>query len=402
MSRLPLEGVRVVELTTGAAGPTVGKVLAEFGAEVIHVETRKRGDAHRGPDPVKWNKRPDFVKLHRHKKSFTANMSTEQGREVVKSLIRQSDVLVENYALGVIEQWGLAYDDLKQLKSDIILVRVKGLGCTGPHAADRTWGPNIGNINGTTYLWNYPDSTVPTAEARSQHPDFMGGVTAAFGVVLALIHRKKTGQGQWIDSAQAEVGASLLGPRFLEYTVNGREPRPVGNDSLVAAPHGVYRCQGEDNWCVIGIYSQEEWTAFCDAVGHQEWRTDARFATHLSRVRHKTELDAVVEDWTKEHDRYQITEQLQKVGVMAVPVQDVADVFQRDKQYAARGFLVTLDEPEAGRITAEGVPVRLSETPGRIQCPAPLMGEHTYQICRELLGLSDERIRVLEEEGALT
>ena len=191
MSQLPLEGIRVIELTTGAAGPTVARVLCEFGAEVIRCETRLRGDGHRGEDPKLWNKKPDFMKLQRGKKSFTVNMSTPKGRELVKELVKKSDVLVENFGLGILEKWGLDWPDLQMINPRMILIRVKGMGCSGPHAADLTYGPNVGNTMATTYLWNYPGATTATAEPRTQHPDFMGGVTGAFGVVLALMNAKK-------------------------------------------------------------------------------------------------------------------------------------------------------------------------------------------------------------------
>lgn len=401
MSKGPFEGLRLLELTTGAAGPTVGKVLAEWGMEVIHAESRVRGDAHRGMDPKRWNKRPDFVKLHRGKKSFTVDMRKERGKELVRELIRQSDVVVENYGLGVLERWGLMYEDLKQLREDIILVRTKGLGSTGPHAADLTYGPNVGNLAGTTYLWNYPGSPVSTGEARSQHPDFMGGVTAAYGVVLALMHRAKTGEGQWIDNAQIEVGASLLGPYYLEYSVNGTHPEPGGTFSYLAAPYGAYRCAGDERWCVIEVYNQEEWEALCRVTGRGQDACLPQFATHLERVRNKKELDTWVEAWTKERDRYQVMDLLQEAGVGAAAVQDVEDQFTRDVQYAARGCLEPIHEPECGDLVTEAIPVRHSLTLGQMPGPAPLMGEHTYEICRDLLHLSDEEIKQLEDDGVL-
>jgi benzylsuccinate CoA-transferase BbsF subunit len=398
MSKFPLEGIRVVELTTGAAGPTVARVLCEFGAEVIRCETRLRGDGHRGEDPKLWNKKPDFMKLQRGKKSFTVNMQTPRGRELVKELLKKSDVLVENFGLGILEKWGLDWPQLREINPRIILIRVKGMGCTGPHAADLTYGPNVGNTMGTTYLWNYADATTATAEPRTQHPDFMGGVTGAFAVVLALIQRKKSGFGQWIDSAQQEIGASLLGPKYLEYTVNRREPRPEGNRSLIAAPYGPYQCKGDDRWCVIAIYADDEWQRFVRLLEKSGLRADAKFATHLQRVRNKEELDKWVTSWTLRHDAYEVMETLQSIGVCAAVVQDVEDQFKRDKQYAATGYLVHLTEPEAGDMVTENVPVRLSATPGKVRGVAPLMGEHTYEIARDLLGLSDAEIKKLDEE----
>jgi benzylsuccinate CoA-transferase BbsF subunit len=401
VSKLPLEGIRVLELTTGAAGPTVARVMCEFGAEVIRCETRLRGDGHRGEDPKLWNKKPDFMKLQRGKKSFTVNMQTEKGRKLVYQLAKISDVLVENFGLGILEKWGLNWPDLKEINPRIILIRVKGMGCTGPHAADLTYGPNVGNTMATTYLWNYPGATTATAEPRTQHPDFMGGVTGAFGVVLALIQRKKTGRGQWIDSAQQEIGASILGPKYLEYTVNKREPQPEGNRSVIAAPYGPFQCKGNDRWCVIAVYTQDEWERFAALLEKQGLKSDPKFATHLQRVRHKEELDKWVTSWTKQHDPYEVMEMVQGVDVCAAVVQDVEDQFKNDKQYAATGFLVHMTEPEAGDMVTENVPMRLSETPGRVRGVAPLMGEHTYEIARNLLGLSDEEIKKLDEEKVL-
>lgn len=401
MAKRPLEGIRVLELTTGAAGPTVGKVLCEFGADVIRSETRLRADGHRGDNPKKWNQRPDFVKLQRGKKSFTVNLQTERGRELVQQLAGTADVLVENYGLGVLEKWGLAWERLHEINPNCILIRVKGLGCTGPHAKDLTYGPNVGNIVGTTIVWNYADATTPTAEPRSQHPDFMGGITGAYAVVLALIHRKKTGQAQWIDNAQYEVGASVLGPWYLDYSLNGREPRPQGNRSPIAAPYGAYRCRGEERWCVIAIYHQDEWERFATLVGKSGIEPNPKFVTHLGRLQNRGELDRWVESWTSGRDPYEVMETVQNLGICAAVVQDVEDQFKNDPQYAAREFLVRYEEPELGEVATEQLPPRLSETPGGVHGIAPLMGEHTHEICRDILGLSDAEIARLEAEKVL-
>lgn len=401
MAKRPLEGIRVLELTTGAAGPTVGKVLCEFGADVIRSETRLRGDGHRGDNPKKWNQRPDFVKLQRGKKSFTVNLQTERGRQLVQQLAKTADVLVENYGLGVLEKWGLAWERLHEINPDCILIRIKGLGCTGPHAKDLTYGPNVGNIVGTTNVWNYAGATTPTAEPRSQHPDFMGGITGAYAVVLALIHRQKTGQAQWIDNAQYEVGASVLGPWYLDYSVNGRAPKPQGNHSSIAAPYGAYRCKGEERWCVIAIYKQDEWERFAALVERSGIDCNEQFDTHLDRMHNRKALDRWVESWTCERDPYEVMETLQNAGICAAVVQDVEDQFENDPQYAARDFLVRYHEPELGEVATEQLPVRLSETPGAVHGTAPVMGEHTREIARDTLGLSDEEITKLEEQKVL-
>jgi crotonobetainyl-CoA:carnitine CoA-transferase CaiB-like acyl-CoA transferase len=275
------------------------------------------------------------------------------------------------------------------------------MGCTGPHATDLTYGPNVINNMGATYLWNYLGATTATAEPRTQHPDFMGGVVGAFGVIAALLQRKITGRGEMIDNAQLEIGATLLGPKYMEYTVNRRDPKPEGNRSVIAAPYGPYQCKGDDRWCVISVYSQAEWEKLAAFMAHAGSKPDPKFATHRGRVRHREELDRWITAWTRQRDAYEVMESLQSVGVCAAVVQDVEDQFKRDRQYAATGFHVELNEPEAGIIATENVPMRLSETPGSVRGLAPLMGEHTHQIARERLGLNDEQIKQLEEEKVL-
>jgi benzylsuccinate CoA-transferase BbsF subunit len=187
----------------------------------------------------------------------------------------------------------------------------------------------------------------------------------------------------------------------LEYSVNQREPQPEGNRSLIAAPYGPYQCNGDDRWCVISVYTDVEWERFASLLEKSGLKRDERFATHVGRVRHRKELDQWVTSWTSRHDPYELMEALQAIGICAAVVQDVEDQFKRDRQYAATGFLVKMTEPEAGEVVTEGVPIRLSETPGRVRGLAPLMGEHTHEIAKTLLGLSDAEIAQLEEEKVL-
>ncbi len=403
MGSLPLEGIRVVELTTGAAGPTVAKCLGEYGAEVLKIESRLRGDGHRGgTNPKRWNTQPDFAKLSRNKKSITINLKTERGKQLVKQLIAQSDVVVENFSLGVMERWGMSYEELREIKPDIILIRLKGLGCTGPYAHHVTYGPNLLALAGITHLWNHPGSPASTGEARTQHPDFMSGIAGAAAVMAALLYRERTGEGQCIDSAQIEAGATLLGPHYLDFTINGRDSQPAGNLKTGAAPHGAYPCAGEDKWCAIAVESQEEWQRFCEAMGSPAWTADERFATPLARERHKPELDQLVSQWTRERNGMQIMEALQAAGVAAAPIQDVEDQLGYNPQFEARGLFVTLDEPEMGPIVTEAPPVKASDTPPLIYRAAPLIGEHTASVLRDILQLTDAEIAELTEHEVLT
>jgi crotonobetainyl-CoA:carnitine CoA-transferase CaiB-like acyl-CoA transferase len=398
---LPLDGIRVIELCTGAAGPTVAKSLGEYGAEVLRIETRDRPDTHRGGgNKARWNKSPSFVKLHRNKKSVTINMRTERGKELLADLIRHSDVVVENFSLGVVDRWGFTYERMRELKPDIILISLKGLGNTGPYASHVTWGPNLLCLFGLTYLWNDPRSDAPTGEARVQHPDFMSGVAGAAAVMAALLYRDRTGKGQYIDGAQIEGGAYLLGPYYLDYIVNGRISEPAGNDRAGAAPYGSYPCAGDDQWCAISVRSQEEWEHFRQAIGAPGWTADERFATPLSRRHNRGELDRLVGEWTAEHLPNEVMAVLQGAGVAAAPILDVEGQLA-DPHFAERGLFVSLDEPEMGPVLTERPPVLLSETPPQIRVHAPLLGEHTDQTLRDVLHLDEPTIAQLTEEGVL-
>ena len=403
MQAPPLEGIRVIELCTGAAGPTVTKSLAEYGAEVLRIESRRRPDTHRGgPNQARWNKSPSFAKLHRGKKSVTLNLQTERGRELALDLVKVSDVVVDNFSLGVVDRWGLGYERLRQVKPDIIFISLKGLGSTGPHAHHITWGPNLLCLYGMTYLWNQENAAVPTQEARVQHPDFMAGVAGAAAVMAALLYRERTSKGQYIDEAQIEVGANLLGPQYLDYIVNGHDPAPIGNRRAGAAPYGAYPCSdGPERWCAISVQSQDEWQRFCGAIGDPGWCHDARFATPLAREQNATELDRLVGEWTRGYTGQEVMAILQAAGVAAAPIQDVEDQFERDPFAKERGSFVSIDEPEMGPVVTEFPPVRMSESSPRVDKPAPLFGEHTDQILREVLGLGAPEIAQVHADGVL-
>jgi crotonobetainyl-CoA:carnitine CoA-transferase CaiB-like acyl-CoA transferase len=342
-----------------------------------------------------------YLAINRNKRSITCDLKTQEGKEILERLIERGDVVVENFSLGVLERWGLGYERLRELKPDIILISLKGLGNSGPYAHHVTWGPNLMCLLGMTYLWNHADATFPTAEARTQHPDFMSGVAGAAAVMAALLARERTGRGTYIDGAQIEAGASLLGPTYLDYIVNGRDPKPVGNGKAGAAPYGAYPCADDDRWCVIAVESQTDWERFSHAIGDPDWCRDDRFATPLARERNLAELDRRVSEWTCGHTGQEVMDILQAAGVAAAPVQDVEDQLQRDRQAQARGLYVELNEPEMGPLLTEYPPTRLSETPAQVYAPAPLMGEHTEQVMREVLHLNESQIAQLAADGVL-
>jgi crotonobetainyl-CoA:carnitine CoA-transferase CaiB-like acyl-CoA transferase len=253
-----------------------------------------------------------------------------------------------------------------------------------------------------THLWNHPDAAVTSAEARIQHPDFMAGVAGAGAVMAALLYRSKTGQGQFIDSAQIEVGANFLGPAYVDYTVNGRVGAPEGNRRAGAGPYGAYPCSdGPERWCAISVKNQAEWERFRAAIGDPGWCGEARFATPAKRVQHREELDELVGNWTRQYTGPELMERLQAAGVAAAPIQDVEDQLFRDRNYQERGFFVTVAEPVAGEVIAEHPPTHSSEGEVSVRTPAPLMGEHTEDVLRTVLRLGDRELESLRSDGVL-
>jgi benzylsuccinate CoA-transferase BbsF subunit len=394
-SRFPLEGIRVVEFTTGIVGPTLGRLLAEFGAETINVETIKRPDFSRGPAPDRINKGISFSDNSRSKKGLRLDVSRPEGREIVLNLIKISDIVVENFSAGVMQRLGLDYPRVAAVNPSIIMISLQGLGATERHSV--TFGQNIPPIVGLSYLWNHPGASKPVG-SELFYPDYYAGIHGACAVLAALDYRRRTGQGQYIDAAQAEAAAALLGPYYLDSSVNGRDPEPIGNGTPYAAPHGCYRCAGDDSWCVIAVYTEEEWRRFCEALGDPPWTRDPEFSTGLSRIRHRAKLDRLVEDWTVRHDAYEVMEQLQRAGVAAGVVQDAAQL-ANDPHLKARGFIAQTEHPEMGRLLHGGMPLKLSLTPGSVRSHAPLLGEHNRYVLRDLLQLDDETIQRLEKSG---
>lgn len=395
MGHLPLDGIRVVEFTTGIVGPMLGRLLAEFGAEAIKVETRKRPDFSRGPGPDRINKGISFSDNSRSKKGISVNVAHPEGLRIIQELIKISDVVVENFSAGTMGRLGLDYPRVKDLNPSIIMVSLQGLGATESHSV--TFGQNIPPIVGLTYLWNHPDASKPVG-SQLFYPDYFAGIQGACAVLAALDYRRRTGQGQYIDAAQAEAAAALLGPYYLDCAVNDRIAEPGGNGSPVAAPHGCFPCAGADAWCVITVSNEGEWQSFCEVLNNPAWSREPRFADMMSRVRNRMELHRYIESWTRQHEPYDVMRRMQEAGVAAGVVQNVAQV-ANDPHLKDRGFIVEIQHPEMGRNIHAGIPMKHSVTPAAVRSHAPLIGEHNRYVFQELLGMSSGEIRRLQELG---
>ena len=396
---LPLAGIRVADFTHMVAGPYGTMQLAYFGAEVIKIESRARPDTWRireGNKDVEASL--PFADHNRNKLSITANLKSEEGREVTRRIIAMSDVVVENFSVGVMDRLGLGYEELRAVKPDLIMIRLQGLGTTGPRKDYVTWGPSLMPFSGMTHLWNHPDGGAPVG-SQTSYPDYIVSVHMAFVLMAALHHRAATGEGQFIDIAQGEVTASLIGPALLDGLVNGRASGPLGNGSRRRAPHGCYPCRGDDAWCVISVGDDAEWQRLREAMENPAALGDERFAAVDGRLTHAAALDERVSEWTRRRSPREVMEALQARGVTAGMVSDGATLVA-DPHLRSRGSVVEHEHPRQGRLTLPGIVMKLSETPGEIRRHAPLLGQDTHAVLNGLLGLSDEEIRGLEAAGA--
>ena len=415
MARLPLEGIRVIDLGIAWAGPHCTQVLADMGAETIRIENPRRPDTrgpakpppgaasrmypNKEPGERPWNRNAMFNERHRNKYSLTLDLSHVKGKEVFKELTKISDVVVENFAATVMNNLGLGYPVLRELNPKIVMISMSGHGATGPESEYRSYGSTLEMLSGSAMLTGYPDS--PPLHSGNYYPDPAAGMLAAGLVVAALQHRRQTGQGLFIDLSQRELGTHLIGDAFMDYSMNKRLPPRIGNRHPSMAPHGCYRCKGEDMWIAISVGSDSEWRALCDIMGKPELAEDERFGDIVSRYNNQGEVDGIIEAWTVEQDHYEAMRVLQDAGIAAGAVLTAPELLA-DPHLNQRGFFEVVTHPEAGTFPLRGMIFNLSKTPGSIRKPAPCLGEHNEYVLGQLLGMSKEEISRLAEEEVIT
>ncbi len=407
----PLEGVRVVDFTHIVAGPQCTRALADLGAEVIRVEHEQAIDTFRNGPPFVGgepgiNRGGSFNNFNRNKLSVSINAHHPLGLDLIKRLIAISDVVVENFSARVMDRWGLSYEEQRKVKPDIIYASITGFGHNGRLADYSTWGPTAQALSGLTLMSGLPGER-PAGWGYS-FLDHTAGYYAAIAVLMALHHRNRTGEGQWLDLSQVETGMVLAGPATLDYTVNGRPYRrpgnPPGNRSAHprVAPHNTYRCAGDDRWCAISVFTEDEWTRFRDAIDDPDWARDPRFADNAGRIANEDELDRLIEGWTTERTPEDVMHRLQRAGVTAGAVQTNADKAERDPQLRARNFFPEAPHREADETHRfEGFPVQFSRTEASVRQAAPPLGADGAYVLQTLLGLSDDEVAELAEEAAL-
>jgi len=402
MSRLPLAGVRIVDFTWAWAGPQATLLLGMLGAEIIKIESRARLDHTRlrslmaGPTLASPDHSVIFADLNVNKLSLTLNLTHEAARKIIKRLVKVSDVVAENMRPGVLERLGLGYEALRTVKPDIIMLSSSAVGSTGPERTYVGYAPTFAALGGIAHITG-PAEGPPTP--LSGAIDLRVGTTSAFAILAALYHRARSGQGQYIDLSSTEAISAMIGDTFLEYAMNGRSPGRAGNRDRTMAPHNCYRCAEDDRWVTIAVATDDEWRALCGVIADPRLE-DERFSDGYSRWLNQDELDQIIGEWTASRSPEEVTETLQTAGVAAMLAHNGRSLV-RDPQLQERGLMEWVEHPLSGRRLLAAPPWRFSKTPASIRQPAPLLGQHNRYVLHDLLGMPEEEIQRLEQQGVV-
>ena len=402
LAKKPLEGITVVDFTWIAAAPLAVRTLADYGAQVIKIEGRNRHDVGRLVAPFKddvfgLNRGGNYNSYNNGKLDVTLNLATPKGVEVAKKFVTRADIVVENFAGGVLTRMGLGYEELKKVKPDIIMLSACMQGQTGPKANHPGLGFHLTPLSGFTHITGWPDRQ---PQNLGIFTDFIAPHFNALAILSALDYRRRTGKGQYLDVSQYEATLHLMAPLTLDYVINQREAMRMGNRYAYAAPHGAYRCCGEDRWCAIAVSSDEEWQSFGKVIGNPAWTANQKFSTLPSRKETEEELDKLVEEWTINHSPEEVMSLMQAAGVAAGVVENAEDLMEHDPQLKHRNFFKELDHPEMGKHRVRGPAFVLSKSPSEVR-RSPLLGEHNEYALKEVLGMSDEQVAELVIEGVL-
>ncbi len=406
---LPLAGVRVCDFSWIVAGPQATRILADLGAEVIKVENESYLDSMRlglqtDPEHPSLNGSGFYSNFNRNKLGITANIHHPKGREVVERLIAKSDVVIENFSAGAFERMGLGWERLRVLNPSIIYVSLSGFGHLGRDDSYVTWGPTAQAVSGVTAMSGMPDQ--PPAGWGFSYLDHTAGYYGAIAILMALLHRRRTGEGQYVDMSQIETGMVLGGVPILDRQVNGRDYVRAGNRSRTpaVAPHGAYRCRDDalsDRWVAIVGETDAQWRALCDELGVPALAGDPRFATNDARVANEDALDAALTERTRDREAPDLMYALQARGVPAGLCQRTDDKMERDPQLRARDFYRWAPHAEMGEHRFDGLPIAFSDARWRMWRGAPLLGEDTFEVLTQLLDYAPEEIAELQGEAAV-
>ena len=394
---LPLSGVKVLDFMWAMAGPGSTRILADYGATVVRVESTTRFDAVRMVGPFQ-NTLPGpnnsglFNNMNTGKLPITLNLSKGDARDVILDLVKWADVVTESFSPKAMREWGFDYDSLKQVKPEIIMLSTCLMGQTGPHSHFAGFGNLAAAVSGFFDPTGWPDRE--PAGPFGAYTDYIAPWYNAAAILAALEHKHQTGSGQHIDLSQAEASLHFLAPFLLDQTVNGRTQSRNGNRDLNYAPHGVYESSGEDRWIAIGIETDDQWRHLCEAIDRPDLGKDERFAKVEGRRAHQDELDDAISAWTRRHNPHEGEERLQSQNVPASAVETMNELYE-DRQLKHRDHFVELDHPDFGKTTVEGSRFKFSRTPAEITGSAPTLGRENQNVLQNILGYDEEKITKL-------
>ncbi|MBF6600555.1 MAG: CoA transferase [Dehalococcoidia bacterium] len=402
---LPLDGIRVVDLTQVFAGPTCTRILADLGADVIRFESPNRLDVTRslittdndGKDHH-WHRSSYFTIRNTNKREMVLDLTKPEAIAILRKLIAGADVVAESFTPRVMENFGLGYASLKELKPDIIMISLSGYGQFGSMRDFAGYGMGLEPASGISSITGYEGG--PPMRTGMSFTDPYSGFVGAGAVLTALHYRRRTGRGQYIDLSEQEAAMPVMGAALLDYQMNQRLWQRRGNRGDHAAPQGCYRCAGDDRWCVISVSDDAEFARMVAAMDHPEWADDQRFSTVLARFDHHDELDAAISEWTSQRDHYDVMHTLQAAGVKAAAVLDGKEVLF-DPHLRARGQFDMVEQPLLGRRPVQKhLAAKFRRFEAKTRTPAPLLGEHNEEVLREL-GYGDDDIARLKAEGVI-
>ena len=403
MDKKVFENLKVIDFSWVVVGPLIAKCLADFVATVLHIESITRPDTLRTSLPCKdgiqdLDFNGYFPLYNSNKYGMALNLQHPKGLDVAKKLVAWSDIVIESFRPGVMKRLGLGYEELRSIKPNLIMLSTTMQGQTGPHALQPGFGNQLVGLAGFPCVTGWPDR-----DAIQPYGAYTDCIAPYFGIaalVGALLYREKTGRGQHLDLSQYEAGVQFMSTALLDWVVNGRAAARKGNASPCAAPHGAYRCLGEDKWCAIAVFNDAEWEGLCRAMGKEEFIWDHRFVTLSDRKKNEVELNRLVEEWTLKFDANEVMTKLQTEGVPAGVVANNSDLFE-DPQLKERECFWMIDHLALGFYPHPSPAFKLSKTPAEPCMAAPCVGQHNELICKEFLKMPEEEFTQLLNEGVL-
>jgi len=392
----PLDGLKIIDLTRVLAGPFSTMLLADMGADVIKIENPKGGDDSRGFGPFKNGYSAYYIGLNRSKRGITLNLKEERGKEILKKLVEKADVLVENYKPGAMKKLGLDYEALKLINPRLIYAASSGFGQTGPYSSRAAYDLILQGMSGFMSVTGF--NVEQPVKAGCSIADILSGIFTTVGILAALQHRNKTGQGQMVDVAMMDCMIATLENAIAEYDCSNKIPEPRGNSHRSIAPFATYPTS--DGFVNVCAGNDELWRKFCEALGISECITDKRFENNKSRVENYKELTKIISECTVKRTTADWMKILGEVMVPCGPIMNIEQVVN-DPQVKARNMIIEMEHPEAGKYKVPGVPYSFSETPASIKSFAPFLGEHNFEVFGEELGLSREEVEALKKDGVI-